>query len=159
MNIFGARGRITDMDDVLQTISRLEKQHDSTVQLFRADRIFGREHLQAAAEMADRSWTGGIARARTLGMEIMLYAAAERQISGAIEKLGIEDGMTEIATVVIGNIEPDTILDALDLQRADDVLEPEGKDHSIFDISQDEMNMVSIPELVLERVALSEIDR
>lgn len=159
MHIFGARGQIGIIEDILPIISSLEKQHDSTVQLFRADRIFGKEHLQVAAELAIRSWDGGTARAKTLGMEIILYAAAERQISGAIDKLGVQDNTTEIAIITVGQISPEEVLTALNLQRADDFLDAEGKDHSIFQISQEEMNFASASEIVLERMALSELNR
>ncbi len=157
MNIFGARGQIGKIEDILPIISKLENQHDSTVQLFRADRIFGKEHLQTAAEMATRAWAGS-PRTKTLGMEIMLYAAAERQISGAINKLGFIPEITEFAIVTIGQISPTDVLKALNLQSAD-VLGAEGKDYSIFDISQEEIKMASIPDLVLERIALSELNR
>ncbi len=159
MNIFGARGQIGKIQDILPDISGLEKEHDSTVQLFRADRIFGKEHLQTAAELATRSWDSGNARAKTLGMEILLYAAAERQITGAIDKLGIADTTEKIAIITIGPISPDDVLTALNLQRADDVLNAEGKDHSIFNLTEEEMNFASAPELVLERMALSELNR
>lgn len=159
MNIFGARGHIENIENILPVISGLEKEYGSMVQLFRADRIFGREHLQAAAEMAARSWNRGAARARTLGMEVLLYAAAERQITGAIDKLGIRDGMSEFAIVTVGSIEPDDVLAVLNLQGADDVLDAVGKDYSIFDISSGETEMASIPDLVLERMALSELNR
>ncbi len=158
MNIFGARGQIGKIEDILPIISKLEKQHDSTIQLFRADRIFGKEHLQVAAELAIRSWSIN-PRAKTLGMEIMLYAAAERQISGAIDKLGVQDDTIEIAIITVGQISPEEVLAALNLQRADDVLDAEGKDHSIFQISKEEMKFASVSEIILERMALSELNR
>ena len=164
MNIFGAKGQISNIDDALPIISKLEKDHNSTIQLFRADRIFGTEHLQTATELATRSWDRKTAKANTLGMEILLYAAAERQISVAIDKLGIVSGATEFAIVTVGQINPEEVLTALNLQSAD-VLGAEGKDYSIFDISQEEIaalskaQMASISDLVLERMALSELNR
>ena len=146
-----------NIEDILPIISKLEKTHDSTVQLFRADRIFGIEHLQTAAELATRAWAGS-PRTKTLGMEIMLYAAAERQISGAIDKLGIQDDTTEIAIITVGQISFEEVLTALNLQSAE-VLGAEGKDYSIFHITEEEIKLASIPELVLERMALSELNR
>lgn len=158
INIFGAEGQIGNINDILLVISNLEKQHKSTIQLFRADRIFGKEHLQTAAELADRSWDRNIARANTLGMEILLYAAAERQISGAIEKLGFSPENTKFAIVTVGQIKPEDVLTSLNLQAAE-VLDPEGKDYSIFDVSQEELKMASISDIVLERIALSELNK
>ena len=158
VNIVGAEGRIPDIEAALPVIAELEKQHDSTIQLFRADRVFGREHLQTAVEMAARSWNRKTAKANTLGMEILLYAAAERQISGAIDKLGISPEHTGFAIVTMGKVLPQQVLEALNLQEAD-TLGPEGKDHSIFAITEAEMKAASIPDLVLERMALSELNR
>ena len=158
IGIFGARGQTGKVQDILPVISGLEKKHDSTVQLFRANRIFGKEHLQTATELALRSWDRN-PRAKTLGMEILLYAAAERQITGAIDKLGIEDGAAELAIVTVGQIGPEDVLTELNMQRADDVLETDGKDHSIYEITQEEMNFASASEIVLERMALSELNR
>ena len=158
MNIFGARGQIGRIENVLPIISKLEKQNNSTVQLFRADRIFGKEHLQTAAELATRAWAES-PRTKTLGMEIMLYAAAERQISGAIDKLGVQDDTNETAIITIGQINPKEVLTALNLQMADDVLDAENKDYSIFQISQEELNFASASEIILERMALSELNK
>ena len=157
INIIGAEGQIDDVEAILPVISALEKEHKSTIQLFRADRIFGEEHLQTAAEMAIRSWDRN-PRAKTLGMEILLYAAAERQISGAIDKLGISQELTSFAILTVGKAQPDIVLKTLDLKEAD-VLGPEGKDHSIFNITEEEMKAASIPDLVLEKIALSELNR
>jgi len=157
INIFGARGQIGNIDDILLTISNLEKQYDSTVQLFRADRIFGKEHLQTAIELANRAWASN-PRTKTLGMEILLYAAAERQINNAIDKLGMTPKITEFVIVTVGQISQEEVLTALNLQTAD-VLGAEGKDYSIFEITEEEMKLASIPELVLERMALSELNK
>ena len=159
MNIFGAVGEIPDVEAMVRHISTLEKEHDSTIQVFRADRIFGREHLERAVELAQRNWQRGNASAHTLGMEIMLFAAAERQIGLALEKLGIDDDSREFGIVVIGDIDSDLILSELNLKRDDAVLEPQGKDYSIFSFTPEELAMADVNELVLERMALSQLTR
>ena len=159
INIFGASGHIKNIDHVLNTISKLEKEHNSTIQIFRADRIFGKEHLQTAIEISMRSWDRKTARGNTLAMEILLYAAAERQISEAIKNLGFNETTMKFAVVTIGQVPPKLLLDALELQQSDEVLEAEGKDHSIFDISSEELKMANVSDLVLERIALSELNR
>jgi KEOPS complex subunit Cgi121 len=99
---------------------------------------------------------------RTLGMEIMLYAAAERQTSEALRKLGIHEGITEMAVAIVGDVSEDEMLKSLELVRDDSVLEPAGKDPSIFEITSEDIFLAGesmIPELVLEKVALSEVMR
>jgi KEOPS complex subunit Cgi121 len=159
MRVIGVRGNSPDIRKLLASVSALEKQHNATIQLFRADRVFGPEHLVSAAEKAERAFAGGTAMANTLGMEILLYAAAERQTSEALRKMGIHDGICEMAMVIVGDIGGDEFLAGLGLERDDSVLEPDGKDHSTFGIMPAEAAMASVPELVLEKVALSEIER
>lgn len=162
MKAMGVRGSIPDLDRFLASVSAMEKRHKATIQLFRADRIFGMEHLVSAAEKAQRSFATGTPMARTLGMEILLYAAAERQTSEALRKLGIHDGIEEMGLVLIGDIDGEMALAELGLERDDSVLEPDCKDFSIFGITEIEIDMFGVPGiqgLVLEKVALSEIER
>ena len=159
MNIIGAVGEIPDIETMVGQISSLEKEHGSTIQVFRADRVFGRQHLERAVELAQRNWEGGNASAHTLGMEVMLFAAAERQIDLALEKLGVEKDTKEIAIVVIGDMNSELILSELGLSREDRVLGPQGKDHSIFAFTSEELAMADVHELVLERMALSQLTR
>jgi tRNA threonylcarbamoyladenosine modification (KEOPS) complex Cgi121 subunit len=161
MIIMGARGHIRDIDEFLKNVAAIEKRHSITIQFFRADRIFGAEHLQSAAEKAVRSIENKTSMSKNLGMEIMLYAAAERQTSEALRKIGIFKGIVKMGVVVIGQV-PENIFEVLGLERDDSVLDPEGKDYSIFGISAEELEIlgdVSVPELVLEKVALSEVAR
>ncbi|MFO7618982.1 MAG: KEOPS complex subunit Cgi121 [Thermoplasmata archaeon] len=162
MTVMGVRGSIPDLDGFLASVSALEKRHGITIQLLRADRIFGAEHLVSATEKAERAFAGKTNMSRTLGMEILLYAAAERQTGEALRKLGISDGIEEIALVLVGDVEPGKILEELALERDDSVLEPDCKDFSIFNITEADIEMFGvqgIPELVLEKVALSEVER
>ncbi|MDO9537897.1 MAG: KEOPS complex subunit Cgi121 [Thermoplasmata archaeon] len=161
MIIFGIRGIIQNLDDFLKKVTVLEKENKITIQLFRADRIFGQEHLVSATEKAVRTWDAGRAMSRTLGMEIMLYAAAERQTSEAIRKIGIHEGISEMAVVIVGQV-PENLLESLGVEQDDSVLEPKGKDPAIFGITREEIETegeARIPELVLEKIALSEVTR
>lgn len=160
MIVIGVRGAVQDLDGFLKKVAQFEKAHSITLQFFRADRIFGAEHLASAAEKAVRAVQNGTAMSKTQAMEIMLYAAAERQTSEALRKLGIQPETTEMALVMIGEVPAEEVLRQLGLERDDTLLEPDGKDPCIFGIGADETETgATVPELVLERVALSEISR
>lgn len=162
MIIIGVRGAVQDLDGFLKKVTEIEKRHTVTVQFFRASRIFGAEHLISATEKAVRAVGNGTAMSRTLGMEIMLYAAAERQTSEALRKIGIHKGITEMAASIVGDISAETLIKDLGLERDDSVLAPEGKDPSIFGITPEEIYLAGedmIPDLVLEKIALSEVTR
>jgi KEOPS complex subunit Cgi121 len=161
MMIIGTRGHIRDIDEFLKKVAAIEKRHSITIQFFRADRIFGAEHLVSAAEKAVRSIENKTSMSKNLGMEIMLYAAAERQTSEALRNIGIFKGIAEMGLVVIGQV-PKNIFEELGLERDDSVLDPEGKDYSIFGITPEEIEIIGdarVPELVLEKVALSQVYR
>jgi len=60
------------------------------VQLFDGERIAGREHLEIAAINALHAFKNGLNVSRTLAMETLLYASAQRQIEVAIRSLGVD---------------------------------------------------------------------
>ncbi len=159
MKVIGARGKISDANSAIEKVSQMEAVHDSTIQLFRADRIFGREHIETALELANRARDNDDARAKTLGMEVLLFAAAERQITGALEKLGVGPETCDFGVLIVGDASSQEVLEGLNLMRDDAVLDKEGKDHSIFNITQEEMMAAPVHELILERMALSQLNR
>jgi len=154
--VAGARGHVPNTEDFVRQAAMLEKQHLVTIQFFRADRIFGAEHIVSAAEKAVRAMENRTNMARSLGMEMLLYAAAERQTSEALRKLGLFSGIEAIALIVVGMDDAGRILEELGLERDDAVLDPAGKDPSVFGIDR---NAVNAADLVLERVAVSEVFR
>jgi KEOPS complex subunit Cgi121 len=162
INVFGAKGDALDPSSLLKAVARLERAHGITIQLLRADRVFGIEHLQSAAEKALRAFGNGTNMSKTLGMEIMLYAAAERQTSEALRKMGVFDGIAELGLVVVGGANPEEIIRELGLERDDSALGPEGKDPAVFGIptcEADALGPARVQELVLEKVAVSEVLR
>ena len=91
VNIVGVTGKIDSIEQMMENLRRFEASNNCTVQIFRADRIFGKPHLEVAVEHAQRSFEQSRNRSKHLGTEILLYCAAERQIKNAIELLGITE--------------------------------------------------------------------
>ncbi len=156
IHVAGAKGPVPNPEEFIRHAGILEKQHSVTIQFFRADRIFGAEHMVSAGEKAIRAMANKTNMSRTLGMEILLYAAAERQTSEALRKFGIFAGIKALAMVMVGQADMDAVLVELGLERDDAVLDPAGKDPSVFGIGRDAEN---IADLVLEKVAVSEVFR
>src|SRR6267143_3002791 len=73
--------------------------HGVELQLLRADRIAGIEHVVFAARNAVDSFTGKDRRAKHLSMEFLLFATGEHQIVEAIKFLGVSESSTELALV------------------------------------------------------------
>jgi len=78
------------LDSVRQEFPKLD------IQLFRADRIAGKEHLTFAASSAIRAFRQHQERARTLAVELLLYASCQSQITKAIQRLGVRPQTREI---------------------------------------------------------------
>lgn len=155
--ICGARHRIKNVDTVLEVVASLGESRGKEIQILDATMIFGREHLEAAAEKTVRAFSEGRNISKTMATELLLYAGAERQISTAIRKMGIKEGLEEIAVVIFGDEDIDQIIDELGWVRDDSVLEPDLGNLEKFGIdSTDHDNVIDI---VLEKMALSELER
>ncbi|TMI35144.1 hypothetical protein E6H27_00010 [Candidatus Bathyarchaeota archaeon] len=144
------------------------------LQLLRADRIGGIEHLVFAARNAVDSFTGKDRRAKHLSMEFLLFASGEHQIVEAIKFLGVNKSSTEIA--LVGFSEDNTDFGAL-IDKSRDVLKGTLEDSVLevrtakkqedlkkaYNISDKQLNASKMPgetessllkRLVIERSAL-----
>ena len=142
--IMGARHKINSVDETLAKIAASAKSLKVEIQVLDASRICGKEHLIIAAEKAERSFSDKRNLSNTLATEVLLYAASERQISQAIMKLGIKEGIEKLAIVVFGEIELAQILSELGWEQDDSVLNP------LPDMDID---------AIIEKMALSELER
>ena len=77
-----------------------------TIQLLNGSLIADEIHLLSAAQNALNAQLGDYMLSRSLDVEIIVFASAQRQIGRALDMLGVHDGLDEIAVVVVG---PDII--------------------------------------------------
>lgn len=157
--VFGAVGKIDSVSEFIGQVNSLQDSLDTTLQLFDASVIFGSDHLVSATNHALRSWGREEQLAKTLGMEILLYAAGDRQISLAVEKMGFSESTENFAGVVVGDVDIDQVLGKLELIRDDSTLDGK-KDTARFGLLEEEIEMVGkdrVQDLVLERVALLDV--
>jgi KEOPS complex subunit Cgi121 len=150
-----------------------QKPLDVDVQFFDSDRIATWEHLYFAVVNALTVFRNRENISKTLSMETLLYAAAEKQIVKATALVGIKSSSRRIAAVVIGR-QPEkirstllAISERLDRQPDESVLElSEDKMllvQKIFSIKSMELETVkenndvkkALVDLVIERMALS----
>lgn len=83
--------------------------------------ICGKGQVISAVEHAERAFARGTNRSKTVLTEIILYAAGERQISKALEKMRPEPGCREYAVAVLG-LSGDLHLDDIGMERDDGIL-------------------------------------
>ncbi|MEW5761526.1 MAG: KEOPS complex subunit Cgi121, partial [Candidatus Thermoplasmatota archaeon] len=91
-----------------------------------------------------------------LEIEILLYAACDRQIENAIKKVGIKKGKNEIGIVIIGSCKPGRIIKELGLEKNEKVFKSknEKKIAKKYGINNNEMKIASIEKLILEKMAI-----
>ena len=98
--------RVADSEKVLRD---LRGSFDGVeLQLLRADRVAGREHIVFAARNAADSFRGKDRRAKHLSMEFLLFASGEHQIVEAIKLLGVTESSKELALVALSETNLDT---------------------------------------------------
>lgn len=78
-----------------------EKCPNAMVQLFDLDRVAGSRHLLLASYNAVKSYNSSRRISRSLGMEILLFVSGTRQITQALERVGINRETTRSAVLVI----------------------------------------------------------
>jgi KEOPS complex subunit Cgi121 len=145
---------------------------DVEVQFFDSKTVATWEHLYFAALNALTSFSNKTNISKTLTMETLLYAAAERQIIKATKKMGIKQTTSDVAALIIGKdkkkIEStiSLISKMLKAQPDDEVFELTKSKceliKKLFSISETELSSVkkgddanrALVELVIERVAL-----
>ncbi len=155
--IVGAKGKI---DDPQEFILALQEINGGSGLPLNADLICGRDHLLSATAHALRAFERGRNVCSSLPMETLVYASGERQISKAMQKMGVTSGSGRIAIVFFGPVDADPILSRLGLERDDSVLDLSIDKLLRFGIAADEIDLVprgAMADLVLERVAFVEL--
>jgi KEOPS complex subunit Cgi121 len=147
------------------------------VQFFNARNVASWQHLYFAALNALTAFNNKTNVSRTLGMETLLYAAGERQITKATDKMGIKSATKEAAVLVFGKDREAVGLAILKILRNiggdqdDMVLELSGPKNElirrIFDVDEIELKAVmrkgdlekALVDVVVERMALVSCER
>ena len=152
--------------------NRKESESSVDVQFFDAELIASQQHLYFAALNALQAFQNKTNLSKSLAMETMLYASAQRQIQRAIERSGIKPETTAMAVLIICD-EPtrmQVVLEAISkhvgMESDEKVLAmskvKEKKIIRAFQITNEELKTIvknddfeeAVVNLVIERVAL-----
>jgi len=100
--------RNVKVKDVKNFFNSLRKEiGDTEIQFFDAKLIASQEHLYFAALNALKAFQNKLNISNSLAVETLLYASAQRQITKAVDLLGIKPSSTEVAVLVIAKTEPE----------------------------------------------------
>ncbi len=169
VGVVGGRVSVSDVDEFLGKLAKADRKNRTTSQAFDASGIAGKEHLVHAARLALTAHAAKRNFASSLNIELVCWAAAERQIARAFEKVGVHEGSKGLAILTLGGSRVQvrrvlvSICRELGIERDDGVLELTREKVSnlckVFSISEDELKIASIQKLVLERAALLALER
>lgn len=157
--VVGARGAV-ERGALIDAVAEATASRTAAVQAFDPEAVFGRAHLEAAARRALRSHAEGRAIARDLAVEIALYAAGTTQIDDALATVGVPAQADAIVLAAVGDQRDaavDAVLQALDLEREDELVRKRAGALDRLDIPQAAREAVRGDELellVIEHVAL-----
>lgn len=161
IEIAGFKGEIDDIPNILKKIDSIKKNccDGCMIQLMDAKAIAGKKHLIHGIIHVFLAFKRNTNLANDLGIEIVLRTSTQRQISKALDILGLKKGKMDIAVVLINC--PDYFLDELaTLFIADDsVLDPNLEDlRKFYDISDEELAIFNIEDILVDKTSALIID-
>jgi KEOPS complex subunit Cgi121 len=171
ITVIGSYGTIKNVDVFVQQLLLFSKEENLVIQALDASAVYGKDHLVSAANHALRAFEQKTNATNSLALEILLYAAGERQIQKALKKIGVKKGKQQIAFVVIGPLSRrrkthfngtviDRLLKRFHLTSDDTVLKGGRNTLKRFGITDQELSTISerkYGELILEKVALVDV--
>jgi KEOPS complex subunit Cgi121 len=172
--IFAGKVGISNGDDFLAVLKNIAFRYNVTIQAMDATLIAGEEHVNAAVKKALRAVEKGDNITNNISMEILLYAAGEKQIERALQ-MGVSKGEKKVVIVNVEvNADADLEIVAEEVKRRLGIkeepvsaLELETRDKErkerikkFFNVTDVELKAVGaqkLKKLVLERVAMLDV--
>jgi len=163
--IIGAKGNIQNINHFLDRLRIFSDKNSVIIQVFNAEVIYGKKHLISAFEHAKRAIEQKTNTTNSLEMEILLYAAGERQLKLAIPKMGFKKGRSNLAIIAVSKDKKidqivEKLLSEFNLDRDDKLLEGDENTLKKFGLNQKEIKTVAkakYQDLILEKVAMVDI--
>ena len=115
--------------------------------------VCGEDHILSAVMHAERAIRNGTNRSKTLLTETILYAAGERQIGRAMEKMKPKNTKDGMVAVLFGISDPQ--LDKIDMERCDELFSP--SEEKARDLGADLSDGISCEDAALELVAATDL--
>ena len=172
MIVKGARGRIEDVEGFVRKVREISTRMGIEIQVVDADLVCGKDHVISAVMHAVRSFKEKRNSTRSLSMELLLYLSGERQISRAIEKVGIKEGKERHVFVFLGSDDLDYIEKSLTEDEAEGIIRSLGMelDDGVMGVSREKLERFGLTmeeietvdkdkygDLILEKVALVDL--
>lgn len=160
MIIFSGKINAENVSETLSEVNKIAEKTNSVIVLFDAEKTAGAEHIKSAAAHAKRAFDEKRNIARSLAMEILVYASGQRQCSLAT-KFGLHEGENNVYVLILDGDEASAKQELRKIAVESPVNLPDKKTlQKEFMITDDELAVAGesrIIELVIERVALVDV--
>jgi KEOPS complex subunit Cgi121 len=171
ITVFGTRGTIKNVEKFVQKLTDFSKQENLIIQVFDATVVYGKDHLLSATIHAKRAFEQQTNATNSLALEILLYAAGERQIQKAIKKMGVKKGLHEFVFVLTDESDTDNqknvdeaviqrLLQTFQQTRDETVIRGTKETLKRYGITDKELSTVpedKYGDLILEKIALVDV--
>lgn len=155
IEIAGFKANIENIQETLEKIDKIKNSCcNCTIQLMDANAIAGEKHFIHGIIHGLLAFKRKNNLANDLGIEICLRISAQRQISKALNILGLKTGEMNIAIVLVNC--PDYFIDELSIMfiRDDSVLKPNDLIlKEIYNLSENELEMMDIEDILIDKTS------
>lgn len=155
--ILGFKASIDSVEDILNKINSI-KQDGEIIQLLNVESIVSKNHIIHGVNQAFLAFNRGENLANDISVEIVLRCSAQRQISKAFKMLGLKEGEMNLCAVLINSNDYTNELSSM-FTLDNNVLIPNEKNlMEIYDISDVETQMMSLEEVIIDRITKLTVD-
>lgn len=157
LKILGFRTTVDSIGDTLNQIDDIKKDGE-IIQLLNADAIAGKNHVIHGVNQAKLAFDRNENLANDFSVEIALRCSAQRQISKAFKILGLKEGHMNLCALLINCDDYSKELSSIFIPD-DNVLIPNNdKLMKIYHIGENEIENVSIEDIIIDRITKLTVD-
>ena len=156
IEIAGFKGNIENIPSILKKVDSIKSNccDGCIIQLMNAKAIAGEKHIIHGIVHGILAFKRDENLANDLGIEICVRTSAQRQISKALDILGLKEGEMDIAAVLINC--PDYFIDELSniFTRDDSVFTPDSSVlKNIYSISDEELAIFDVEDILIDKTS------
>lgn len=157
IKILGFKASINSIEETLDLINSI-KDEDEIIQLINADSIVSRNHIIHGVNQAFLAFNCGENLAKDISVEIVLRCSAQRQISKAFKILGLKKGNMNLCAILINSKDYTNELSSF-FTLDNSVLTPDNENLiSIYQITEKELEIMSLEDIIIDRITKLTVD-
>ena len=157
IKIIAFSAHIDSVEDTLNQINSI-KQDGEIIQLVNADSIVSKNQLIHGVNQALLAFKRGENLAKDISVEIVLRCSAQRQISKAFDMLGLKEGNMNLYAVLINSRDYTEDLSQLFKLHDGDFIPDEKTLTDLYDITNSELQNMSLEEIIIDRITKLTVD-